>query len=484
MKKHNLLKILLLILLFVVIGTWFLPVSVVSGESFTIKESIKVGLFNLASYISIVLEVFGPVIMYVLAVGGLYGVLYRIPQYRILLDKIADGFKDKEWLFMVLVGVIFSVLSSMAGLSIPLIILFPFVISIILLMGYDKITALLLVVGSTIAGLIGTVFNSEAVYGITAVFHNAGIANAITIAKVDVLWKIVLLVVSLTLVLLNTFIYAKKHKNNNIDLEKTNLVPKKVKTDNKKIYPLVITLDLMLIVLILAFISWDLFEVSLFKDLTTGFAKPTGTSFIKGLFGGLNAVLGVTADGTNTFGHWTLTEASLLVFLTSGLIAFLYKKSFNNFIVSTEEGIKKALRPALLVGLSYLILVVIVTVPFEFSILKNIIDLSSGFNLFIMIIVAFVFSIFKAEAYYGIATASTYVGLSSVITGNTGIIALIWQSMYGLAMLVTPTSIILLASLSYLDVTYTDWLKAIWKLFLELLAAIILILLLFSWLGA
>lgn len=480
MKKHNLLKVLLFVLLFVVVGTWFLPVSIVSGDSFTVRESIKIGLFNLASYISIVLEVFGPVIMYVLAVGGLYGVLYRIPQYRILLDKIAEGFKDREWLFMTLVGVVFSVLSSMAGLSVPLIVLFPFVISIILLMGYDKITALLLVVGSTIAGLIGTVFSSEAVYGISAVLSNSGIANAETIAKADVLWKLVLLVVSLALVLVNTFLYAKKHKNNDIDLEKTNLVPKKVKTDNKKIYPLVITLDLMLIVLILAFISWDLFEVSLFKDLTTGFVTPTGTSFIKGLYGGFNAVLGVTADGTNVFGHWTLTEASLLVFLTSGLIAFLYKKSFNNFIVSTEEGVKKALRPALLVGLSYLILVAIVTVPFEFSILKNIIDLSSGFNLFVMLIVAFVFCIFNTESYYGIVTAASYVGASSIITGNSGIIALIWQSVYGLSMLVAPTSIILLVSLSYLDVTYTDWLKAIWKLFLELLAAIIIILLLFS----
>ena len=198
MKKHNLLKVTLLVLLLVVIGTWFLPVYTVSSasEGFTIQESIKVGLFNLASYVGIVLQVFGPVLLYVLSIGALYGVLYQIPQYRMLLDKIADGFKGKEWLFMTIVGVVFALLSSMAGLSVVLMLLFPFVISVILLMGYDRTTAALLVVGSVIAGLIGSVFDVNGVYGISAVFSQIGFEDAWNLAKLDVIWKIVLLVVS------------------------------------------------------------------------------------------------------------------------------------------------------------------------------------------------------------------------------------------------------------------------------------------------
>ncbi len=484
MKKHNLLKVTMLVLLLVVVGSWFMPVYVVNsaGTEFTIQQSIKIGLFNLASYIGIVLQVFGPAIMYILSIGALYGVLHRIPQYRLLLDKIVKGFEGREWLFMSVVGVVFAVLSSMAGLSVVLLLLFPFVIAVMLLMGYDKLTAAMLTVGSVIAGLIGSVFSSNDVYGISAVLSQTGMEDAWNIAKIDVAWKLILLVLALALVLVNTILYAKKHRNKNVDLEGSYLVPKKVKTESKKVYPLVIVLDLLLVVLTLAFISWELFEVNLFNDMTNALISPTGSTFIKGLYGGINTVLGVTvsSNASNAFGHWTLMEAALVVFLAAGLLSFLYRQSFNKFINSTSEGVKKSLRPALLVGVAYLILVCAVTVPYEFSVLRHIIDLSSGFNLFVMCVVAIIFSIFTVESYYGIVTAASFVSASTVITGNTGIIALVWQTMYGLTMLVAPTSVILLATLAYLDVSYSSWLKAIWKLVLELLAIILIVLLIFN----
>lgn len=474
MKKHNLLKVLLIVLLLVILGSWFLPVvTVQNGEFTTVADSTKIGLFNLASYTGIVLNVFGPTIIYVLSIGGLYGVLYKIPQYRALLDKIANGFKKKEWLFMIIVGVIFAVLSSMAGLSIVLLLLFPFVISIILLMGYDKITAIMLTVGSVIAGLIGTVFSSN---DISAFFQQAGIENAAKLPSVDAGWKILLLVLSLALVLLNTILYARKHQTKSSELKESTLVPEKVGKKDLKVYPLVIVLDLLLVVLTLAFISWDLLGVDVFKNMTQGFVNPTGSSFVKGLFGGINTVLGLQT--TNAFGGWTLTEASLVVILTAGLIGLIYKVKFNDFIKTIGEGVKKALRPALLVAISYMILVCIVTVPFEFSFLRYIIDLNSGFNLFIMIIVALVFTVLSVESYYGLATAASYVVVNT--TGHLGIIALVWQSVYGLAMLIAPTSVILLATLAYTDVSYTNWMKAVWKLFLELLALVLIILVIFN----
>lgn len=468
MKKHNLLKVVLLTLLLVILGSWFLQVSKVSGTEFTTVESTKIGLFTLTSYIEIIFRIFSPIIVYVLAVGGLYGVLYRIPQYRLLLDKIANGFKGKEWLFMSIVGIVFACLSSMAEFSVPLILLFPFVISVILLMGYDKITAAMLTVGSSVAGLIGTVFSVNQNYGVEQVL---GLA-----ANTNVAWKIGLLVVSLALVLVNTITYGRKHRTYE-NYEKEHLVPKKVDTKNKKIYPLVIVLDLLLLVLVLAYISWNLLDVKLFTDMTNSFVNPTGGEFIKGLYGGINTVLGVTAE--NVFGSWTLLQASLVVFLASGLIAFLYRKSFNNFVSATEIGAKKAMRPALLVVLAYLILVAIVTVPFEMTILKPLINLESGFQFLPMIIIAIFYSLFTVESYYGITSAASYVTAVST-PEKVGIISLIWQSMYGLMMLIAPTSVLLLVTLSYLDISYTKWLKAIWKLLLELFVVILIVLLIFN----
>ena len=479
MKKHNLLKVLLIVLLLVVLGSWFLPVVTVQDGAFqTATNSTKIGLFNLASYIGIVLQVFGPVIVFVLSIGGLYGVLYKVPQYRVLLDKIVKGFEGKEAIFMIIVGVIFAALSSMAGLSIVLLLFFPFVISVILLMGYDKITAIMLTVGSVIAGLIGSVFSANDVNALSIVFQQKSIENADKLASMDALWKIALLVLSLALVLVNTILYAKKHRTKKVDLGESILVPKKEKVKGKGVLPIVLILDSLLVVLTLAFISWGLLGVDVFKTITTGFVNPTGSTFVKGLYGGINTVLGLTVD--NAFGTWTILEAALVVFLAAGLIALVYRVKFNGFVSSLEEGIKKALRPALLVALAYMVLVCIVTVPFEFSILQHIINLNSGFNLLIMIIVAFVFCFFTVESYYGVVTAASYLMADTVLTGNFGIIALTWQAVYGLTMLVAPTSVILLATLAYTDVSYTSWIKAVWKLFLELLALIIVVLLLFN----
>ena len=469
MKKHNLLKVLLIMILVVVLASWILPVTeITDAGSYETTTTNGIGLFTLANYFSIGIQIFRSIPLYILAVGGLYGVLHKIPQYRILLDKIVTGFEGKEWLFMTIAGIFIAVLSSMAGLSFPIILIFPFVISIILLMGYDKITAAMLTVGSSVAGLIGTVFSVNQNYGVEQVL---GLA-----ANTNVAWKIGLLVVSLALVLVNTITYGRKHRTYE-NYEKEHLVPKKIDTKNKKIYPLVIVLDLLLLVLVLAYISWNLLDVKLFTDMTNSFVNPTGGEFIKGLYGGINTVLGVTAE--NVFGSWTLLQASLVVFLASGLIAFLYRKSFNNFVSATEIGAKKAMRSALLVVLAYLILVAIVTVPFEMTILKPLINLESGFQFLPMIIIAIFYSLFTVESYYGITSAASYVTAVST-PEKVGIISLIWQSMYGLMMLIAPTSVLLLVTLSYLDISYTKWLKAIWKLLLELFVVILIVLLIFN----
>ena len=52
--------------------------------------------------------------------------------------------------------VLFALIASMAGITTGLLFLFPLIISIILLMGYNKQTAALVTIGSVAVGLIGT----------------------------------------------------------------------------------------------------------------------------------------------------------------------------------------------------------------------------------------------------------------------------------------------------------------------------------------
>lgn len=481
MKKHNLFKVVMITILLVVLGSWVLPLTSISGTEFVTDETTKLGLFNVVSFLSIAIQYFSHVALYVLVVGGLYGVLHKIPQYRVLLDKITSGFKGFEWLFMIIVGVVFAVLSSMAGLSLPLLFLFPFVISVILLMGYSKVTAAMLTVGSTIAGLIGSVFSSNDIYGMTLVLSNyaqeQGMEYNHILANGNVGWKILLLVVSLVIVLVNVILYARKHKVEEIEDDKK-YVPEKVEVKNKKIYPLVVILDTVLVVLALGFISWDLFGVNLFNDITNRFTEPTGSAFTKGLFKAFNSLLGLSSNNTSyAFGMWTLLEASIVVFLGAWLLSFIYRKSFNEFLSDFAKGAKKAFKPACLVILAYVVLVAVTNVPVQLSVLRPIINLGGSNGVLVFIVVAIFYSIFAVESYYA-ATGPAQLIFAVAAATNLGKIALTWQSMYGLTMLVAPTSVLLLATLSHLKIGYGAWWKAVWKLFLELLIACTIILLL------
>ena len=92
MKKHNLFKVVMITILLVVLGSWVLPLTSISGTEFVTDETTKLGLFNVVSFLSIAIQYFSHVALYILVVGGLYGVLHKIPQYRVLLDKITSWF--------------------------------------------------------------------------------------------------------------------------------------------------------------------------------------------------------------------------------------------------------------------------------------------------------------------------------------------------------------------------------------------------------
>ncbi len=465
MKKHNLFKVLMIVILLVMVASWGLAITNVANGDFVTQDASKIGIFHLANYFMVAVQYFFNIALFVIVIGGFYGVLHRIPQYRILLDKIVHGFRSCEWLYMIVAGLVIALLTSMAGFSLPVLIIFPFIISTLLLMGYTKVTAAMLTVGSTVAGLIGTVFSAGETYGLTQVLG----VNA----NENVLWKLLFLGIALIIVLVNTIIYGYRHKNSE-DIEESFLIPEKRKVDNKRVFPIVFIFDTMIILLILAFFSWDLFKIDIFQNITSTFVSPVGNGFTKGLFEVLNTVVGISDN--NYFGNWTLTEATLLLILSGGLIALCYRRSLNNFLKDFADGAKKAIYPALLVVLAYTVLVCVTNAPFILTILKPVLS-ADATNVVVMCLVALVFSIFTVEPYYGVTSAASYV-LAVTNADNLVMVSLAWQSMYGVAMLFVPTSVVLMATLSYLGITYGKWMKAVWSIILELLLVFVLLLLL------
>ena len=161
MKKHGLTKILAVILLVVVLLSW-----VVKGRSDAVAPialgDVVMNYFQSFYYFDVML--------FILVVGGFYGLLEHVDGYKNLISKIANGAKKKK-LVVFIITIVFALLSSLAGLNLILLIFIPFAISLVIALGYDKIVALFSTVGAVAVGMIGGIFTtiriSSSYYGVS-----------------------------------------------------------------------------------------------------------------------------------------------------------------------------------------------------------------------------------------------------------------------------------------------------------------------------
>ena len=462
MKKHNTLKVVIITLLLFALLTWILPCATYQTE-YTELGRYQVGLFDILSYQSTVFGYFGYVALFVLVVGGFYGVLYKTGAYRRMLDSLVKKFKGKEVICLVVIMALFAFLTSFAGLQLALLMLFPFVISLVLMMGYNKSTAVAVTAGSVAVGLMGTTFS----YNTTQVLQ-----QYLSVELTDLIWaKIVLLVLGVVLLALFTLKFGKKSSTKKAD-DKEEFIPEEVKSvkakdkdkekkHKVKVWPLVLILDLMLIVTILGFIPWNgAFGITLFDDVTTAI-----TEFE--LFG--FPIFGKILGAISAFGYWTLVELVTLMLLAIIILKFVYKIKWDDVFEGFGKGVRRALVPALIVILIYTCLVLTTYDPYQLVIYKFILGLTKGFNIFTTGLVVVISSIFNGDPLYAFYSVLPYFVSVVTDTNNYQLIAVIFQSLYGIVTLVAPTSIPLMATLAYTNTSYKDWFKYIWKLLVALL---------------
>ena len=458
MKKHNALKIVVITLLLFVLLTWILPCATYQTE-YTEIGRYQVGLFDLLSYQSTVFGYFGYVALFVLVVGGFYGVLYKTGAYRKLLDSLCKKFKGKEVICLIIIMALFAILTSFAGLQLALLMLFPFVISLVLMMGYNKSAAVAITAGSVAVGLMGTTF----AYNTTQILQ-----QYLSVELTDLIWaKIILLVLGIVLLSLFIFKFGKKESTKKCE-DKEDFIPEEVKSKEKKrVWPLVVILDLILLVTILGFISWNgTFEITLFDDVTTAV-----TEFE--LFG--FPIFGKLLGAVQAFGYWTLVDLITLMLIAIVIIKFVYKIKWDEVFDGFAKGAKKALLPALLVVLIYTSLVLTTYDPYQLVIYKFILGLTKGFNIFTTGLVILISSIFNGDPLYAFYSVLPYFVSVVTDTNNYQLVALIFQAIYGIVTLVAPTSIPLMLTLAYTKVPYGSWLKYIWKLLVALLVVAFII---------
>ncbi|MBO5138500.1 MAG: hypothetical protein J6B89_02555 [Bacilli bacterium] len=537
MKRHNIIKFILITLAVFLVFSWIFP-SAYFQTSYIEQGRIQMGLFDIASYPVTTLSYFGYIAIYVLVVGGLYGVLNHIGAYRVLLDKMVKAFKGSEKIVLSVIMILLAIIVSFCGLQYALLLVFPFIISLVLMMGYNKVVAALTTVGSVMVGMIGSTF----------AYNNTSILSSYLSLKVteNIVYNIIILVLGLAILIAYTMWYInrklpKNSKSKAIELEE--FVPASVsakESSGVRVWPVALFSILLLVVMILSFTSWGaVFNVNIFDEFVNttlatlampvyavllcifgitnivilikllvkghegegrykGLAKANivlisafvlsaiiGSLSIKGGFvSWLKTDVNIFAKilgNVLPFGSWTLTELSLCAIIFMLIIAGIYKVKLDDLIEHFLDGIKRAIEPAIIVLLIYTGLVIVTYHPFQLSIYKAIFGMTKGFNVFTTSIVAILSSLFNADPLYTFNSAVPY--LMSLVT-DTSVYPAIWmifQGVYGVTMLAAPTSLVLMLTLSYLHIPYQSWLKRTWivsvaLLFLVLIVSLIVVL--------
>ncbi len=461
MKKNTLFKIIAIVILVYSILTWILGASYYSGglQDYGMYE---IGLFELLNIPVQSLGYFSYMFLFILAIGAFYAVLEATGLYRKALDLIVKKAKKHKLVWLISITVLISIISSVAGLGLGLVFIFPFIISLLILLEYDKFTALLATLGATIVGMIGSTYSYTAY----------GISNGILGLKYTdgMLIKVILFVLSLGLLITYMLLHLKKlKKKDNSDLDI--IIPEKKEASKKackKVWPIFVAIAFVLVILILGTINWSgAFEISWFdKALTSINAVKIGDyAIFDKLLGGLTA-LG-TWNGPTQYIYYTV-----LLLIVSVIMALVYRVNFDEYFKSLFDGAKEYFGAALLSIFACCVLVIVSSFPIFLTIVKAFTQ--ENFNIATMGLSNIFGSLLYVDIYYYPQYVLEY--FSTFKSVDATILNVLFVSIYGLVMLVAPTSIVLLTTLTTTKTKYMDWLKFIWKLALSLLVVIFVVL--------
>lgn len=475
MKKNSLLKAILYVFLAYVVLSWVVKVGTYSNGTLTATDTSPVGLVDLIRYPIVTLSssLFVLSALVILAIGGFYAVLNKTGVYGNIIEGIKKKFKGQEFKFVVISVIVLSVLASLTGLTLPLFILVPFFTTVILTLGYKKLTAFLATIGAILVGNMASTYGFN-INGYIKYFLNVDMSKTIFYRIVFLVVVIGILIFVLSKVAKLDLVKPKKatkktSKKETLEAEVSDdVIPLYDGVSNKKksALPLIVVTVILVVISLLGMYNWSNgLGVSIFDNIyesITSF-EINGYPIFKNLIGSLDPI-----------GYWSNYEFVLLIVVASLLIGWIYNLKLEETVSAFIDGAKKMVRVALYMVLANIIFLMMNSsstgANMYVTIADKVMGLTSGFNSFTTGITSVIGSLFYNDFPYML---NSLYSMLSTYEEKLPLIGLIIQSLHGLMMLIVPTSAMLVAGLTYLDIPYIDYLKKMWKYLLMTFLAVV-----------
>lgn len=462
MKKYNRLLVVLGMILLSFLLSWILPRTVISGE-FVNQGRFQIGLIDLFANPVFTFYNFIYVLLYLIIVAGFYHVLKKVPAYKILLNKIVKCANKRKLFSLILVVFILAGFVSITGFVYEMLLFVPFICAIVLMMGYDKITCALTTVGSVCVGIIGSTISKPIM----------GALNTVVSCEYSdlLLAKVILLLVGVAVLVGYIVFYNKKNPKEKVESEVMDIfVPSNsIDSKRKKVWPLVLILSLLTFIFFMGSIDWNgVFGIDIFEKIALKIIE-----FKIGDFEIFGKLLG---SAFVPFGNFEVHTYLMIVVFSMITIKFVYGIKMVDILDTFEEGFKNILPVGLLIMLSYTVLIIMSNSSSVITMMRPLLELTEGLNTITLSIATFVGALFNSDFAFYNYHAFTLSYVTTFINDTTlyGLCTLITSSMYGIAMLIAPTSVVLLYTLSTLKISYFKWLKKVLYLLLILFAVSII----------
>lgn len=441
----NFKKYLLYLLGLVVLLTWIIKSGSFNG-SFIENGYNSLGLFDILKLPFYTLQSYLDYGILVISIGIFYGVISKIDAYSKLVDNIVKKIKNKKLFLISLITILF-LFSSLIGSSISIFIIVPFIYTILVLLGYSKITSFIALIGSLLAG------NICSITSLTSFYNNSLFGLSI---KNELLVKIIFLL--MVLFLLINFI-VNKSKNDKLKEKEVDFYIKKSSKKNVVPFLILFIVTSLLVILGTSGIG-DIFSINLFKNIVVSINE---VPFINRLLGSLEI-----------FGSFSTYLVSILLVLMSLIISWVYSLGKEDIKDGITIGIKKTYIPALYVIMCNIISTCVISNNTFIQTVNNYLLGNGNFSVFKTSLSTIFTSLFYNN--YGEFINS---GLGSMLllcdTIYYPLITFILTTVYYTLTFILPTNILLVLGLSYFDIDFKEWIKNIYKYLILIFILIIII---------
>ena len=457
-EKHDLFKIIGLSTIFVIILTWIIPAGQIAEGGIVSEGLTRIGINDGIIYGLLALYYFAIIVTLLIVVGGFYEILGKTKGYKALIAKATKFLKGKEIPFVLITSFVFAGITAISTEIYHLFVFIPLIITIILKLKMSKITALCTTFGSILIGVLGSVYGFYIFESIEYYFNLT--------YNTAIIYRIILFAV--TYIVFNIFnvLYIKKTIGRNLKDEKTIDKFEVARAEkNAKAWPVLVVLGIVAVLQIIGYINWtSAFKVDIFN---------TFHQWLVELSIGDHAIISYILGTSSAFGAWDLYVIQIILVIASIVLAVMYKINIDDFIESFMTGAKKMSRTIVLSLMVFTICVLSVMYPVMPTITDWLMNITKTFNVYFAALATFITSLFSVEFRYVSLSMAEFMATNFTDTAPS-LIAITMQAIYGLVQFVAPTSIFLVAGLSYLDISYKKWLSYIWKFFLILLACIVI----------